>query len=114
MTMTPKTEPKKERTQRTEEERVAELEAQIAGIKQRAAAKRVVKEVKGSPDGVAFLATVKSMDKAIRVASESKNEAMVRVLESARTPMAEHLVGMGLRLPDRKANRGRKAKVGAA
>ncbi len=96
---------------RTAEQIVAELEAQIAAVKARAAAKEVAAEVKGSPDGVAFLAAVKAADRAIRVAGEHKNDAMQRALEAARAPLAEHLVGMGLRLPDRKAGRtrGRKA-----
>ena len=96
---------------RTPEQVVADLEAEIAAVKQRAAAKEAAAEVKGSPDGIVFLASVKAVDKAIRVAGEHKNEALVRVLEAARAPMAEHLVGMGLRLPDRKARRprGRKA-----
>lgn len=109
--MTPKTETKKY-TRRSSEEIVADLEAQIAAVKQRAANKEVAAEVKGSPDGVAFLAAVKAADRAIRLAGEHKNDAMVRVLEAARVPMAEHLVGMGLRLPDRKA--GRKRKTAAA
>jgi hypothetical protein len=96
---------------RTPEQVVADLEAQIAAVKQRAEAKQVAAEVKGSPDGVAFLAAVKAADKAIRVAGEHKNEPMVRVLEAARAPLAEHLVSMGLRLPDRRAGKKRKARV---
>lgn len=96
---------------RTPEQVVAELEAKIAAVKSRAAAKEAAAEVKRAPDGVAFLAAVKAADRAIRVAAERKNEAMVRVLEAARVPMAEHLVGMGLRLPDRKAGRKRKTTV---
>jgi len=46
-----------------------------------------------------------------RVAGEHKNEAMIRVLEAARAPLAEHLVSMGVRLPDRKASKKRKARV---
>jgi len=57
---------------------------------------------------------VKATDRAIRVAAERGNDAMVRVLEAARAPLAEHLVGMGLRLPDRKAKRGGRGKKGAA
>ena len=33
---------------------------------------------------------------------------MVRALETARAPLAEHLVQMGIRLPDRKAKRGKR------
>jgi hypothetical protein len=98
---------------RTPEEQIADLEAEIAAVRQRAAQKEAAAEVKGSPDGLAFLAAVKAADRAIRVAGEHRNEAMVRVLEQARAPLAEHLVSMGIRLPDRKARRGRKAKAGA-
>ena len=101
-------------TRRTPEQQVADLEARIATVKQRAAAKEAAAEVKGSPDGLAFLAAVKAADRAIRVAGEHRNETMVRALESARAPLTEHLVSMGVRLPDRKARRGRKAKAGAA
>ena len=113
--MTPKAEPKKERTHRTSDQIVADLEAEIARVKERAARKQAAKEVKGSPDGVAFLMAVKAADRAIRVATEHGNDAMVRVLEAARAPMAEHLVQMGIRLPDRKAKRGgRRKKTEAA
>src|SRR5262245_23277530 len=101
-------------TRRTPEQQIQDLEAEIARVRQRAEAKQAAAEVKGSHDGVVFLASVKAVDKAIRVAGENKNDAMVRALEAARAPMAEHLVSMGLRLPDRKARRGRKAKAGAA
>jgi len=57
---------------------------------------------------------VKAADRAIRVASEHGNAPMVRVLEAARAPLAEHLVGMGIRLPDRKARRKRGKKGEAA
>ena len=96
-------------TRRTPEQVIADLEARIDAVKQRAAAKQVAAAVKGSPDGVAFLATVKAADRAIRVAGENENDAMVRVLEAARAPLAEHLVAMGVRLPDRKAGPRRKA-----
>ena len=108
--MTPKTETKKY-TRRSTDQIVADLEAEIAAVKAKAAAKEVAAEVKASPDGVAFLAALKAADRAIRVAGEHENEAMVRVLEAARAPLGEHLVQMGLRLPDRKAGRGRKPKA---
>jgi N-methylhydantoinase B/oxoprolinase/acetone carboxylase alpha subunit len=108
--MTPKTETKKY-NRRSPDQIVADLEAKIAAVKQREVQRETASEVKGSPDGVAFLAAVKAADRAIRVAGEHQNDAMQRALEAARAPLAEHLVGMGLRLPDRKAGRtrGRKA-----
>jgi len=96
-------------TKRTPEQLVADLEARIASVKERAAVKEAAAEVKGSPDGVAFLAAVKAADRAIRAAGEHENEPMLRVLEAARAPLAEHLVAMGVRLPDRKAGPRRKA-----
>ena len=98
-------------TRRTPEQIIQDLEAKITAVKQRAAAKEAAAEVKDSPDGVAFLTAVKSVDKAIRVAGDLKNDNMVRVLEAARAPMAEQLVSMGVRLPDPKAQRGRKRKA---
>src|SRR5262245_20299869 len=98
----------KKYSRRTTDELIADLEAQIAQVKQRAAAKEATAEVQGSPDGVAFLAAVKAADRAIRVAGEQKNEPMLRVLEAARAPLAEHLVAIGVRLPDRKTARGRR------
>ena len=97
-------------TRRSPEQVIADLEAKIAGVRQRAEAKQAAAAVKGSKDGVAFLAAIKAADRAIRVAKEYKNDAMVRALEAGRAPMAEHLVGMGLRVPDLKTRRGRKVK----
>jgi len=108
--MTPKAETKTY-NRRSADQIVADLEAEIARVKARAEAKQAAAEVKGNPDGVAFLAAVKAADKAIRVAGEHKNEAMIRVLEAARAPLAQHLVEMGLRLPDRRASRKRKLAV---
>jgi predicted ATPase len=99
---------------RTPEEVVADLEAKIAAVKEKAAAKEAAAEVKGSPDGQAFLAAVKAADKAIRVAGDARNEAMLRALEAARAPLAEHLVSMGVRLPDAKARKPRKRKAVSA
>ena len=96
---------------RTVEEQIADLQAEIERVKARAEAKQAAAEVKGSPDGVAFLAAVKAADRAIRVAGEHKNDAMIRALEAGRAPLAQHLVEMGVRLPDRKARKQRKARA---
>jgi len=108
--MTLKNEAKKY-SRRSSDQIVADLEARIAAVKARDEAKQAAAEVKGSPDGLAFLAAVKAADRAIRLAGEQKNDPMLRALEAARAPLAEHLVSMGVRLPDRKARRprGRKA-----
>jgi len=97
---------KQERTRRTSEEMVADLEAEIARVKARAAAK----EAKTQPEGKALLLAVKAIDKALAVAAEVRNDGLVRALEAARAPLSEQVVAMGIRLPDPKARRGRKRK----
>ena len=59
-----------------------------------------------------FLTAVKATDKAIEAAQS--NAELLRVLESVRATMSEQLISMGMRLPDRKARRGRRAKGEAA
>jgi len=103
--MTPKTaEPK--RTHRPVDDRIAELEAKIAGIK----ARETAKQAKAQPEGKALLLAVKAIDKALAVAAEVRNEGLVRALEAARAPLSEQLVAIGIRLPDAKSRRGRRRK----
>ena len=101
---------KKTHTRRSPDQIVADLEAKIERIKARAAAK----EARSEPEGKAFLAAVKAVDKAIEVATEQGNEDLVRALESGRAPLAEQMIKMGLRLPDRKSQRGRRRNPTAA
>ncbi len=98
------------RHRRTAEELISDLETKIQQLKQRAA----TQEAKASPEGKAFLGAVKAIDKAIEVASAGKNSDLVRALEASRAPLAEQLVKMGLRMPDRKGRRGRRRKGEAA
>jgi hypothetical protein len=107
MTMTPT---KKERNRRTPDEMVADLEAEIARVKARAAAK----EAKATDEGKALLLAVKSVDKALAVAADARNDGLVRALEASRAPLSEQLVAAGIRLPDAKARRGRKREGEAA
>jgi len=99
------------RNRRTPEQIVADLEAKIAAVKDRAAAKEAAAEVKGSPDGTAFLAAVRAVDRAMRVAGEQENDEMARALEAARASLAAHLVAMGVRVPVARGRRGRKRKT---
>ena len=101
---------KKERNRRTPDEMVADLEAEIARVKARAAAK----EAKSTDEGKALLLAVKFVDKAMAVAAEANNADLVRALEAARAPLSEQVVAMGIRLPDAKAKRGRRKKTEAA
>ena len=92
-------------TRRTPEEMIADLEAKIAGIKTRQAARAV----KQSDDGKALLVAVKGLDKAATVATEAGNKAMVQALERARAPLSELLVEMGVRVPAKGRRRELKA-----
>ena len=86
------------RKRRTEEELIADLEAEIKRIRQRAAEA----EAKASPDGKAFLAAVKALDKAIDAV---KDRDMLKALEAARAPLSEQMIKQGPRMPDRGASR---------
>ena len=107
--MTPKNETKT-RNRRSPEQMVQDLEAEIAHVRARAAAR----QAKGTDEGKALLLAVKFVDKALAVAAEANNADLVRALESARAPLSEQLVAMGIRLPDAKARRGRRRKGEAA
>ena len=96
MTATATAEPKRKINRRSPEQIVADLEKQIAEVKARAAAK----SVRQSDEGKAFMAAVKAVDKAIKVAGDAKDEAMSRALDSGRAELAKHLVEMGVRLSE--------------
>ena len=80
---------------RTPEQMVADLEAEIARVKARAAAK----EAKEAPEGKPFLAAVKATDKALEAAQGAGNDEMAAALDSARAILGEQLVRMGVRAP---------------
>ena len=94
---------------RSSDEMVADLEAEIARVKERAAAK----EAKGTPEGQALIVAVRAIDKAGRVATEAGNQGVASALEAARAALAPAIVGLGLRIPE-KAKRGRRKKTEAA
>ncbi len=97
---------KKARNRRSPEQIVADLEAEIARVKARAAAK----EAKQSDQGKTFLVAVKSVDKALRVAGDAKDRDMVHALEAARAALGKHLVKMGVRAPVTGATRKRAGR----
>lgn len=93
------------RTIRTPEQMIADLEAEIARVKARAAAK----EARASDDGKAFMAAVRGVDKTMDAAKEAENDAMLHALESARATLGEQLIAMGLRAPAPRRRGGREA-----
>lgn len=79
-------------TRRTPEQIVADLHAKIADVQARTAAR----EVRQSLEGKAFLAAIKGVEKATRIAEGAGDKAMVAALEAARAPLVEHLEAMGV------------------
>ncbi len=102
--------PKKKRIRRTAEQMISDLEAEIARVKARAAAK----EAKAAPEGKPFLAAVKGIDKAIEAAEEAGNKEMVTALEAGRAPLSELMVKMGLKAPASRPTRGRRKRTTVA
>ena len=86
------------RKRRNEEELIADLEAEIRRIKQKVAEA----EAKARPDGKAFLAAARALDKAIDVVEDPD---LLGALEAARTPLSEQMIKQGLRMPDRANSR---------
>ena len=80
------------RVRRTEAELITDLQAEIARLKQRS----LERSARSSPDGRAFLAAVKALDKAIDVV---KDQDLLRALEASRARLSEEVVRQGLRLP---------------
>ncbi len=83
------------RKQRTPEQMVADLEAEIARVKERAAAK----EAKAKPEVKPFMAAVKAVDKALAAAKDAEADGVCHALETARATLGEQLIAMGVRAP---------------
>jgi hypothetical protein len=92
----------KTRTRRTPEQMVADLQAEIERVKARAAAK----DAKANPEGRAFIAAAKALDKAIELCAGDMKHA----LESARAILAEQMVAMGVRAPEPRNGRPRRTQ----
>jgi hypothetical protein len=100
----------KERTHRPEAERIAELEAKIAGIRQRSAAK----QAKAAPEVQALIVARRAVDKAARVATEAGRDGLVRALEGAGATLSAQLIELGIRPREPRAKRGGRRKKGEA
>ena len=82
------------RRRRTDDQRIADLEARIEYLRQREAAKKV----RASTDGKAFVAATKAVDKALAAARAAGNDAMLAALNRAQTALTEESERMGLRV----------------
>ncbi|HEV8244452.1 MAG TPA: hypothetical protein VGP93_01660 [Polyangiaceae bacterium] len=91
---------------RTEEQRIAQLEAQIAELKAKAAARKVQKD----PALKHVSKALKAVDAA---ASETKDAAMRQALEEARSTLSACLQLKGVTLTPRGSSRKRPASGGS-
>jgi hypothetical protein len=82
----------KNRTRRTPEQIVADLEAEITRVKARAAAK----EAKAAPEVKPLMAAVKAVEKALVAASGAGNTELVESLTTVRETLGAEQVRMGL------------------
>jgi hypothetical protein len=95
------------RARRSPDQRIAELQARIRAIEQRAAAKAL----KRSPSARATLQIVRKLDKAMNLAAEEGATALRHVLSDARKPVASFLEAQGVKLPKPRTPRGRRPKL---
>jgi hypothetical protein len=95
------------RTHRSEEDRIADLEAKIAAIRARAERKKV----KRDPSLRHISAAVRSVDKAL---GESEDAAMRRALDEARSTLSACLSLSGVIVAAGTKSRGRRVGGGAS
>lgn len=98
---------KKRSSNRTPEQKIADLKAEIARIEQRVKAK----ELKASPAMKSCLSLVRQLDKALELAREEQETKLAHALADAREPLAGLLAELGVALPKARRPRGRRPSV---
>jgi hypothetical protein len=86
---------------------VADLEEKIAAVKARDEAKQARAAAKADPRRERVPRGVEGARQGRACGPRARKRSLVRAVEAAQAPLAEHLVSMVLRLPDRKAGRRR-------
>ena len=94
------------RKRRSPEEMIEDLQSQIADLKARAEAR----QLKGSAAIKAALSAVKAIDKGVRAAVDEDDAKLRHVLLDARAPLAQHLEGLGMKLPKMRRPKGPRPK----
>lgn len=94
------------RKRRTPEEMIADLQAQIEQVKQRAQAR----ELKESPAMKRSITLMRAMNKAMAEAAEEKNSGLQHALKDAYQALAGYLEGQGVRPPKARMTRGRRPR----
>ena len=90
--------PTKKRKTRTVEQRIADLEAEIAKVRQRDAAKKL----KADPCVQEAAKLIRTLHKATSVAEEAKNEALSNAVTIARDAVGSYLQDRGIAVPKRR------------
>lgn len=85
---------------------IADLQAQIKAVKNRAAAK----EIKQSPAMKKAISAVRALDKGMELAQEESNSKLRHALADSRKVLGDFLVEEGLKLPKARLPRGRRPK----
>lgn len=94
----------KPRKARTAQQRIADLEAEIARVKQREASR----EIKADPAVQEAAKLVRAINKARSVAEEAKDDALATAAGAARDAVAGYLEARGLPAPQRRERRTRR------
>lgn len=94
------------RKRRSPEEMIADLQARIEQVKQRAQAR----ELKESPAMKRSISVMRAMNKAMAEAADEKNTALQRALKDAYDSLAGYMEGQGVRPPKARAVRGRRPR----
>lgn len=95
------------RKRRSADEMIADLQARIEDVKERAAAKRA----KESPAMKRTITIMRSMNKAMDEAGQEKNAALRHALADSYKSLAGCLESQGLRAPRPRLPRGRRPKA---
>jgi hypothetical protein len=92
----------KRRKRRSPDQIIADLEAEIRRVKERA----VAKQMKESPAVKASMTAIRALDKGLEAASEENNSRLRHALADARKALGSYLEGAGLRLPKAQLPKG--------
>ncbi|MDP6540087.1 MAG: hypothetical protein QF410_11135 [Planctomycetota bacterium] len=94
------------RTRRSDEEMIADLQAKIAAVKNRAANR----ELKNSPAMKAAISALRGIDRALDAAAEQGETLLRHALADSRKCLEAHLTRQGFKAPKANLPRGRKPK----
>ena len=94
----------KKRIRRTDEQLIKDLEAEVARIKQRAQAKKAKK----TPELKATTDAVRSIDTALRMASDTE---LKKALAEAREPLVAYMQMEGIPIPQRRGPKPKERDV---